>query len=783
MPDILTLKTPHFELTVWTKDISRPQALLSKTHHLRAQALPFTNLRFSPSLLIADVKPAIEPVLLEQCLTALSLPEAVFFENKLYDFEFIFSSTVSVSPEPVIIHRLSQIEEAFHYKRKCLRGSINFGNDIGWFRLGVRFKIDDREITQYISFEVLPTKMAMLSDLEGIHSAIDEAYPLWRFSIAQKTDQELAKSNKPHERFPLLWLAHFQSLRADLEKAIKQIANTPHTRLLPYHSSMRADRLRGRLTVKLEEQVSAHLNLGEHQHYYKTKRQRLSVDTPENRFIKQVLVRCTQDITRFKQRIEHNNSSPDRGRISNSFFTELDSWKKPLEQLLNRPLFAEVGAYSGLSTESLVLQQRAGYATVYRIWQELKLYLDLFGHHASISMKSVAELYEVWCLLEVRRQLLSLGFVEKTHQNASLKKSGLEISLKEGMGAAFIFERKDGVRIRLAHEPIFEKNGTSTPEFGKIYSWTTVQKPDIFLEATFPKDECVKGECVQWIFDAKYRLEDKSESYNTVPDDALNQMHRYRDALIYINSAKDGEPEKNRPILGAYVFYPGWFDEENNHNPYQDAIETVGIGGFPLLPGQSNQWLHDFLLSRFGDLNIDYKIPEADRYFVEESARIVPVGMQISRYEDLTLAASLGPALGRDKSYLDRFKQGQAGWYHIQLTATDNKSIARNIMQELRYCAIAVNHGTGNEKLINYLYEVKSVRLVKRCDMTIEQAGKVDNTNLTEYWLLELGYVRPLIHAIVIPEQITFRFQLTNASDLLKAKNWQDLPKRYSLLN
>ncbi len=34
-----------------------------------------------------------------------------------------------------------------------------------------------------------------------------------------------------------------------------------------------------------------------------------------------------------------------------------------------------------------------------------------------------------------------------------------------------------------------------------------------------------------------------------------------------------------------------------------------------------------------------------------------------------------------------------------------------------------------------------------------------------------------------MPKQITFRFQLTNASDLLKAKNWQDLPKRYSVLN
>ena len=104
-------------------------------------------------------------------------------------------------------------------------------------------------------------------------------------------------------------------------------------------------------------------------------------------------------------------------------------------------------------------------------------------------------------------------------------------------------------------------------------------------------------------------------------------------------------------------------------------------------------------------------------------------------------------------------------------------------MQELRYCAIAVNHGTGNEKLINYLYEVKSVRLVKRCDMSIEQAGKVDDTNLTEYWLLELGYVRPLTQSVVMPGHRAFRFQLTNASDLLEAKNWQDLPKRYSVLS
>ena len=66
--------------------------------------------------------------------------------------------------------------------------------------------------------------------------------------------------------------------------------------------------------------------------------------------------------------------------------------------------------------------------------------------------------------------------------------------------------------------------------------------------------------------------------------------------------------------------------------------------------------------------------------------------------------------------------------------------------------------------------------------MTIEQAGKIAAANITDYWLLELGYARPLNQSVVMPGHRAFRFQLTNAYDLLEAKNWADLPKRYSVL-
>jgi hypothetical protein len=775
VPDVLTLKTAHFELTVWTKDIDKSQDLLIKTHITRGALLPTGLLRFNPALIIENVTPTTPLLTVVKPITELVLPNALFFENKQYEFDFLFFKGINTSSHsPVIIHRLSRIEEGFHYKQNSLRGSVNFGNDIGWFRLGLRYQITGREVIQYLSFEVQPVKMAMAQDLNIIHSIIDAYYPLWRFSFVQKTDQELAKSRKPHERFALLWLAHFESLRTDLEVGIKRICNAPHTRLLPYQHHVRAERLRGRLSAKLEERVTGHIVSGETQHHYQITRQRLSLDTPENRFIKMVLTRCSQDIARFKKRAEQEDSlRKNGGRLSGAFFTELDQWKRPLDQLLNRPLFAEVGAFDGQTSESLVLHQRNGYSGVYRIWQELKLYLDLFGSHANISMKSVAELYEVWCLLEIRRLLLDLGFTEKIHHHALLKNNGLEKSLKDGIGAAFHLERADGIKIRLAHEPIFLR--TNNPSFGKIYSWTTVQKPDIFLEATF-KDK----ERVQWIFDAKYRIADDEKGNNLAPDDAINQMHRYRDALIYINEANDGEPEKSRPILGAFVFYPGWFDEANTINPYQDAIEAVGIGGFPLLPGRDNQWLRDFLVGRFGDRNVTYPIAEADQYFIEESARIGTMGMQHVRYSDLTLAAPMGPIKGRDKDYLQRFKEGLAGWYHIRLSATEKKSIARHVMREVRYCAIAVYHGGGAERIITHIYEVKSVKLVKRCDMTIHQAGKVDSGNDKDYWLLELGYARPLAQAFIMKGLRSFRFQLTNAKELLVAKNWDDLPKRYT---
>lgn len=67
-------------------------------------------------------------------------------------------------------------------------------------------------------------------------------------------------------------------------------------------------------------------------------------------------------------------------------------------------------------------------------------------------------------------------------------------------------------------------------------------------------------------------------------------MHRYRDAIYYVNKDKS-KPEKE--VIGAYILFPGSGDIETIKKlDYYKSIETVNIGAFPLRPNDySNRTL------------------------------------------------------------------------------------------------------------------------------------------------------------------------------------------------
>jgi uncharacterized protein len=137
---------------------------------------------------------------------------------------------------------------------------------------------------------------------------------------------------------------------------------------------------------------------------------------------------------------------------------------------------------------------------------------------------------------------------------------GLRVRLRRGWEHALRFPLPGGGRLVMAYNPRFSGGALLVP-----------QQPDIVLELHRP------GEPVRrTVLDAKYRV-DASAAYVSrygapgPPEDALNTLHRYRDAL---------------GATHAIALFP-WRDEAGDFRESRlwRSIESAGVGAVPMLPG------------------------------------------------------------------------------------------------------------------------------------------------------------------------------------------------------
>lgn len=759
MPDILRIKTKEWELNVWCNDIAERQKVLSKTLEVRRGLLPKQELFFSESSVRFSTPLQLEFSAPEHSnaisfcplhpVNELFLSKPVFFENLQYQFEWIFPEHLNVRSAEVQ-HKLKSVCDAFRFSTRTgkavLQGVVLTTNDIGWLRLPIEYDTGDKHIRVSLSFEVLPVKIDLEHDLKAMYKTVDEILPLWRFALAQKTEQEVGKGRN-RGYFPLLWLARFETLRQQLSDGLRLITYSPHNRLMPEKKQIKADRIKGYVSPKLAELIQQNQKSGLFDKRYSVNRKRLSIDTPENRFIKMVVYTTKLRLECFYKVLSKSNDSPDKQVLSDAFLEVIKSWQTPLTRFQTQSFYKEIGQFSGMNGESLVLQQKTGYSAVYRVWQELKYYLDVLGEQDSLSMKSVAEIYEIWCFLEIRRILCDdLGFKETVCLKNNLTRKQFELFLTDGIAGAYQFSRSDGVELRLAHEPLFSsRNSLKQP----IRVWTVSQKPDIFLEVTFPD-----GKRFVWLFDAKYRIRPISEGGDRfdyeldpvhpdfAPDDAINQMHRYRDALI--RSDVNEQSSKSRPVFGAFVLYPGFFNQTDTNckNPYSEAIREVGIGAFAFLPSATNSengkaWLKSFLIGKLGLNDIQESTKNAaERFYLNEAIRIPYLGMKQTLYSDLTLIVQLFKSNGESAEYFNRFFNGNARWYHIpekEFVA----EYATHIAKEICYIGVVITTLGGSTGTLKRIWRVRSATLLQRRFITEEQSGSTSSST-DNYWLFEL---------------------------------------------
>jgi hypothetical protein len=336
LPTLVELSTKDFDLVVWTKDISGSQSRQRKTLQHSGEQPVASSVIFSPEIEISDDEPINKHVLVGSS----------FFENKQYDIEFIFKDhfkEVFREKSPQAKHKLRRIEEGFHYSRRTnsLRSSLNTRNDVGWFTLKINYSLGGQIKTQSISFEVLPTKMNLRSDMQAMNSLVDRTYPLWRYSFAESTEHSVSSKRVPRPEFLLMWLAQFQGLVESLAIATKQVINAPHNQLVTVERNVGIDRLKGsRLTPKQERLVKQAV-VGKNT-YAKLRIERMysSVDTVENRFVKHVLRTSVTKLEKIKGGFAVGNGGSSR--LSDSFFSQLIAWQAPSRRALKTPFFKEV---------------------------------------------------------------------------------------------------------------------------------------------------------------------------------------------------------------------------------------------------------------------------------------------------------------------------------------------------------------------------------------------------------------------------------------------------------
>lgn len=517
---------------------------------------------------------------LEQIDTKRTYP--LIFENKDYFIGITFDNEKAIQA-PYIHSQLRNIEEKFFYREelKFLAGTINFGNDLGRSSFVLRYTINGKPREIVLQFEVFPIKLNYREDFDKIVLDIEKEYTYLVLDFLKKTYSSFKTGDTPNT--DLIWWQVFGGVYNDFIQSSKFILNKPHSRIVKEVAYKKADTIK-KWTPYLEEAYAQFKNQPNKSYRYEYRK--LSTNTSENKFFKYAVIQTLKRYKKVKSFIETRDRY--KKTITDSFKAELNIIAKQLEIIYSNPFFKSIDDFKGIRQESLILQKATGYSTIYKSWVMLNSGLKFLEGIHKIELKNIADLYQIWCFLEVKNILQELLGKEDPDEIdlAEINVDDFVFKIERGVKSKVSFNNENGDLIELFHDFSY---GTSLDQ--KVKSFTVNQRPDIVLRIA--KNDLKENYILTYLYDAKYRLasDEKENSPDLPTEDSINQMHRYRDAIYYVSKEKN---KAEKEVLGAYVLFPGSDSIASiKEQAYYQAIEQVNIGAFPLTP---NNYLTKSLL-------------------------------------------------------------------------------------------------------------------------------------------------------------------------------------------
>lgn len=596
----------------------------------------------------------------------------VFFETNNYNFSLYFQN-IKEGTTPQIIHPDKSIADMFnHFSDKgkvILTGAINFLNEPGRFCLRYTYTSTDNVIHQdCIEFDVVSPKLDTKDDLKQIIQCIYNEYEAHVFRYLSLTFQQFSKGREVNNE--LIWLSIFKEIIDGYLHAVHYILNRPHLRDIDKTDYQKAERIKHwtpALAEKFVEDFRNNSDVALHSHY-RIRQTESTEDTRENRFLKYTVVKISQQLSAVIRKIVADNND----KISQEEKEYLDEKQKELKKLQKASLFRTVGRFEGFRQESIVLQQRTGYAQVYRYWLMLKNGLDLFDGSMAIGVLPIWRLYELWCFLKMKQIVCSILGIDPSNKEDlryihEEKDTMLDPFTDNDMTHTVVYDnpQNDDI-ITLGYQYTYNKRARAEQKntnLEHVHSATTEQRPDIVLQI---KKKNRNDFVLTYLFDAKYRVLGDEEADSLVKGDmpvpdTLNQMHRYRDALYY---GSDQYKQEAKEVIGAYILFPGRINEAeelekwNNgavNVDYIQSIKEVNIGAFPLLPNKDSSkegvLLNNFLGKIINDESIHDQI----------IGSIPQKGLSYTDNDDgMVLIGIVPPSL---KEY-DNFMAGKATMYY-----------------------------------------------------------------------------------------------------------------------
>lgn len=639
---------------------------------------------------------------------------ATFFDNADYPIWIEFKDYVKDAQFGSI---LQNDNDRFSFRRHILAGFINYKNEIGRSEIQIIYKVDKETRTFRFGFEVLSTKLDYHEHWRTIVEDIEREYRMLSLDYMRRTFHGFSPDQNG-EHPDIVWWSVFEGEQQKFIKACKSIIDRPRHRLHGEEVYLRADKLK--LTPhNIENRLAEHRK--EPAYLYRVEQHILSNDTQENRFLKFALHQISKRYEDLRQRIEAVKTASDTMKAA------IHATSESLKRLQHHPFFRTIGRFKGINQESMVLQKATGYSQVYRTWNLLRRAYSLNDGLYRLQTKDIATLYEIWCFIEVShivKDQLRLQDEDVEHRNRLEMNGVFSWELGKGEHSRILF-RKDGVELaELVYNPKNADKENNNVGMKDLVVPTVPQKPDIVLQLT--KNDLQQGMKMTYLFDAKYRIDGKDKGVDVPPEDAINQMHRYRDAIYY----KDYDANAlKKEVIGGYILFPG--DGEPNDvavSKFYKTIKEVNIGAFPLRPKDVE---NRKLLEKFIDELIHTKSSETIAHVIPQKGAYVEVGNRV-----------LIGLVKEDNRLFQAFMDGTATLYY------SGKQFPTTIaLQDLHFFMPYIK-GLG----VRDVYEIVKVRTITGKEAKQTEEDEADSKALR--LAFELRYVRKQ-YAILQPIDTT----------------------------